>query len=115
MTTPSPVQQNRFRDCADVPELVGQTVGAGSSPQLWLSEPGGDEAQWYPIGKEDRAKALPAVNDSYGRSCVFQDQDAKAVAEESLAQLRNLLIGKILAQGYTAEHAVAQADYLLAE
>ena len=104
---------NRFQPVKDVPELIAQTVGAGTSPQMWLSQPGEREAEWYPIGEADRAKALPAVRDEYGRSCVFQEQRAREVLEESLDRLKHLLTARLIAQGSGLKEAAAQAEYLL--
>ena len=105
MTTQSPVQPNRFRDCADVPELVGRTVGAGSSPRLWLS-----------IGNEVDGDGEPATHDKYGRPCVFDSESASEIVDESMRQLHNLVLGKVMARGgFTITEAIAFTNYILAD
>ena len=86
------VADNRFATCQDISGFMFQVVGAGTSPHNWMSERKAD-----PEDPMSYAEPLPATRDSLGRECVFQDQEAAAIAKEALAQLE-ILVKASLAQ-----------------
>lgn len=89
---------NRFDGVETINNLIAQTVGAGSSPVLWMSDP---MDPIYPsnLGGRKSSESLPATRDVFGRSCAFQDKTAIEIANESQAKLKELLIDRLTKSG----------------
>ena len=69
---------NRFDGVETIDNLIGQMVGAASSPVLWKSE----------IGK-------PAVRDDQGNSCIFDDGLAKDIWADATQKLKDMLVKRL--------------------
>lgn len=81
---------NRFDgvEKESIHNLIAQTVGAGSSPVLWMSE-----------GNEVDGDGLYATQDKYGRPCIFQDRLANQIVSESMEKLKEMLIDRLAKSG----------------
>lgn len=81
---------NRFDgvEKESIHNLIAQTVGAATSPVLWESAP--DAAFGDPE---------PATKDKWGRPCIFQDQKAVEIVNESMDKLREMLEDRLVASG----------------
>lgn len=89
---------NRFDGVETIHSLIAQTVGAGSSPVLWKSDPM-DPIHPSNLGGYKASESLPATRDVFGRSCTFQSQLAVEIADESVAKLRELLEHRLILSG----------------
>lgn len=81
---------NRFDgvEKQSIANLIAQTVGAGSSPVLWMSE-----------GNEVDGDGMPATRDKWGRPCIFQDRLAIEIVNESMEKLKEMLIAGLAKSG----------------
>lgn len=73
---------NRFDGVETIDNLIGQMVGAASSPVLWKSE----------LGK-------PAVHDDQGNSCVFDSDLAKEIWADARLKLKEMLVDRLAKSG----------------
>lgn len=79
---------NRFDGVETIDNLIGQMVGAASSPVLWKSQ-----------GNEVDGPGLYAVQDRYGRPCVFDDTLAKEIWADARLKLKEMLVDRLARSG----------------
>lgn len=89
---------NRFDgvEKQSIASLIAQTVGAGSSPVLWMSEREG--LGIHPLTEEEKTPE-PATRDKWGRPCIFQGQEALDIVNESMEKLKEMLIAGLAKSG----------------
>lgn len=89
---------NRFDgvEKESIHNLIAQTVGAGSSPVLWMSEREG--LGIHPLTEEEKTPE-PATRDKWGRPCIFQDRLATEIVNESMDKLREMLEDRLVQSG----------------